>query len=452
MSMSCRWCLHLSITGSNTSNANANANANTNTNTSRSHCIQFTDALFQSFIDLLPPQEHASIHKYRRTEDQYHALLGRLCIYKFVHTITQLPYEIIYTNIKKNKYGKPMYADNQTSLKRIIEFNVSHHGEWVFFAGECRLLNSEICERINDSASNNTNCNLSQSGLYLGCDVSQAHLPSRIGKTTSDVDEYLSAFESCFSKKEWQYIMQNNNEQTHINALSKSLTLEPYDSVSSHDTAKPLDANNTSCKPASVYSLQTSLQAVSSFMNIHSDNLMKLYKFAYLWAHKESFVKAMGMGLAIPLNSFYFTPTRENSQLNDISSITNIQQRFPNCPNHLVQFLPSLTIAFEDTVKSTTYEKVDADVQAARDMARNVEWSFEQYRLDELYFAVVAIASPNGATSKSEESADTVNCPKHVESSISSIGHPHNIYPNIRILGLDELHSNRSSECHHASI
>ncbi|CAL1401519.1 unnamed protein product [Linum trigynum] len=130
---------------------------------------------FSLALAALPQLEHSCITRFVREEDRKRALVSRLLQYSLVREVLQIPYDEIV--IKRTLEGKPyLECDNgvQPELPN-FNFNVSHHGDYVAIASE------PLC--------------------LVGIDIVSCDLP--INET---VQSFIQAFESYFSRFEWENI------------------------------------------------------------------------------------------------------------------------------------------------------------------------------------------------------------------------------------------------------
>lgn len=158
-------------------------------------CNRLEEGLFNSLLQQVPFNVQSQILKHRKWEDKQRSLFGKLLLITGLKSLGLISYSL--KDLKWTKFRKP-YFDNVT------DFNISHSGEYT------------IC------AISNTN--------KVGIDIEEIQ------------DIPLYGFESQFSKKEWE---------------------------------KVLNAENS------------------------------LRSFYTLWTQKEAFIKAIGTGLYFPLNEVF---------------------------------------------------------------------------------------------------------------------------------------------------
>lgn len=131
-------------------------------------------SLFAFCLSLLPPSLQNEVTRFVKFEDRKRSLVSRLMQYMLVHTLFKIPYnEIVILRTKEGKpYVEPCYLN--TSVPN-LNFNVSHHGDYVALASETLCL--------------------------VGLDIMVAD---------ADEDEspqqYIKNFRSCFTTLEWSNI------------------------------------------------------------------------------------------------------------------------------------------------------------------------------------------------------------------------------------------------------
>jgi len=152
--------------------------------------------------------------------------VGRLLIRHLIHTKTRIPYQSI--KLARTKEGKPYWIppkesdDDKSSVESVstVNFNVSHHSHWVILA----------CE----------------SAHLVGCDVMSIEITGK----DQNQERFFQTLRSCFTKSEWQIILEEASERD------------------------------------------------------------RLKQFFLFWTLKESFIKAIGIGLGFELqNAEFFYPS-----------------------------------------------------------------------------------------------------------------------------------------------
>lgn len=129
---------------------------------------------FSFCLSLLPHLQQHEVTKFIKFEDQKRALISRLMQHMLIHILLNIPYLDVV--IFRTKEGKPYMAN---SFKNIpfpnLNFNVSHHGDYVALASE------PLC--------------------LVGLDIMVADAEEQ-----ETPEEYINNFRSCFTPLEWRNI------------------------------------------------------------------------------------------------------------------------------------------------------------------------------------------------------------------------------------------------------
>ena len=187
----------------------------------------------------------------RQNPDAKSSLVGRLLIRKAVQS--QLGVPCNSTTVRRTRLGKP-YVVPAAAASPFPNFNlnVAHQGDWVVLAAEPHDL--------------------------VGVDVMKNEL-----RPNTTVDKFLASMRSCFTDHEWLQV----NESAPIYNLNCGWDNDADDILFAA-------AMSYGTPPASSL---TPTQA-------------RLDPFFTMWSLKESFVKAMGLGLSFGLERTSFTFTR----------------------------------------------------------------------------------------------------------------------------------------------
>lgn len=130
---------------------------------------------FASCLSLLPgPQQH-DVTRFVKYEDQKCALVSRLMQHMLINIVFDIPYKDVV--ILRTKEGKP-YVEKcfKNPSYPNLNFNVSHHGDYVALASE------PVC--------------------LVGLDIMVADT-----KEQKASEEYIKNFRSCFTRFEWMNIV-----------------------------------------------------------------------------------------------------------------------------------------------------------------------------------------------------------------------------------------------------
>lgn len=130
---------------------------------------------FSLAMSVLPQDQHSSITRFVKMEDQKRALVSRLLQYTLVHEVFGIPFDEII--IKRTLEGKPFLECDKANVGfPNFNFNASHHGDYVAIASE------PIC--------------------LVGLDIVSHFTPDK-----ETVPEFIQNFESYFSSVEWDNIV-----------------------------------------------------------------------------------------------------------------------------------------------------------------------------------------------------------------------------------------------------
>lgn len=151
---------------------------------------------WDKILEIIEPEEKARILRFKRplngtlitgrhNPDAKSACLGRLLLRMLVHKELGIPYKDI--QFARTKEGKPFLVNDSKKFPN-FNFNISHAGSFV-------TLGSEPCD-------------------IIGVDVMEMEVPRR--DTDSDVLEFFSNMESCFTTNEWKNINAPSDLQKQI--------------------------------------------------------------------------------------------------------------------------------------------------------------------------------------------------------------------------------------------
>lgn len=195
------------------------------------------DFIFAS--SCLEKEEKNRIGKFVFKKDVKASLAGQLMIRKYVSEYTGLPYDLV--ELSRDINGKPVYKSKNPQVAS-VKFNVSHHGSYTVFVGEC-------------------------DNIDIGVDVMKLEYGGR-----KSLDEFFHIMSRNFSLLEWK----------NINGTAQTTEQE------------------------------------------------KIRMFCRNWALKESYIKAIGLGLKINLCQLDFDIRSDlsiNYVITDTSlSINNVTQ------------------------------------------------------------------------------------------------------------------------------
>lgn len=79
---------------------------------------EFTQTTFEKYMDLVPKEMGESVLRYRKWEDRYNSLFGKLLVFLGYYILTGE--KINFQNLKVGPFGKPFMAGSD------LNFNISH--------------------------------------------------------------------------------------------------------------------------------------------------------------------------------------------------------------------------------------------------------------------------------------------------------------------------------------
>jgi len=195
---------------------------------------------------IIQPEEKARIARFIFKKDAKSSLIGRLLIRKLVNVKTGTPNDLI--KLARDEHNKPILispnvkfdelnsSDGWATGPQILNFNVSHQGNYVVLASD-------------------------PAAIQVGIDVMNVCKPGRIA---TSVDEYFRLMNHQFTANEWKQIR-----------------------------ASPGTSNEK-----------------------------QMANFTRFWCLKESYVKAVGVGIVFDLRSIEFDTKSELSETNVATDTT----------------------------------------------------------------------------------------------------------------------------------
>ncbi|KND01248.1 uncharacterized protein SPPG_03062 [Spizellomyces punctatus DAOM BR117] len=233
-------------------------------------------------LRLLPPAEQERVKRYRFRIDACRALIGQLLARTAV--IALLASQDSFPDLSLHSCWYDIDISRDAHEKPFL-FNVSHHGDWVVIAAGF--------------------------SKQLGVDVSSVDNPS-----DEPVDEYLADFDEVFTEAEWAYIHGSRSHHDGDGRLDSSAGLR-----------ETLPKCSETCRTSSC-SGRADICAPDINPILQGERLtqeqQKLHRFAQLWALKESYVKAIGVGLALDLRRVEFRFEQAQSPLMELQETVHL--------------------------------------------------------------------------------------------------------------------------------
>lgn len=217
-----------------------------------------------------PAFERRRIMRFHFESDRRRAIIAKMAALATIQAITGATIEEI--QFTRSAYGKPT-LHKPIEARQQIQFNLSHHGDWVVMVAEARIKRPPT---VTPPTPNGEPHSISLASFtvsrdseliplpYLGCDVTTWKLPP--GATS--VEEYFDCMVDCFTPAEWILIRSTSDD-------TRECERAKHDKVS----PGPTDASG----PASYCPS------------------CALVRFGWFWSLKESIIKAIGTGLSTPL-------------------------------------------------------------------------------------------------------------------------------------------------------
>ncbi|KAL6009813.1 hypothetical protein ACLOJK_000242 [Asimina triloba] len=257
---------------------------------------------FLSALSLLPLHEHASITRFFKFEDKKRALVSRLLQYVLVHQVLQIPFEEIV--IKRTIEGKPYLVQRvqmfpnfksgevqiQYSFFKSGKIQKNNNNAYLSAAQTGEVHKKNVNENVTEGSEfPNLNFNASHHGDYVGiaseplCLVGLDIVSHTIPKQET-AQEFIGHFSTYLTRLEWNKI---------VNAGSADEILAEF-----------YRCSNISLLEEWLLGCFNGIKEMTICIGKMKDRIY--------WCLKEAYVKAIGAGLGYRLDRLEFHHTKWN--------------------------------------------------------------------------------------------------------------------------------------------
>ena len=205
---------------------------------------------FQHLLSLLQPEEQVRVKKFRHKIDKYRSLTGRILLRSMANCALNVPWNDL--QFKRTEENKPyLFYPKRNGFN----LNVSHHGKWVAGACDDRVL--------------------------VGIDVMRYERP----RGCKSIPDFFNTMRQYFTLYEW-------NDIEHTTATTTAATTNVATTTSTTNNNNSTSNDKT-----------TSQETTETTNTLELSQLRQFYKH---WALKESYIKAVGIGLGFELSRAEF--------------------------------------------------------------------------------------------------------------------------------------------------
>ena len=239
----------------------------------------------------LQAEERTRCNRFRMDIDKKRSLVGRILLRWMAHAETSQPWGDI--QLARTKDNKPYLVAPRGLTQSNFNMNVSHHGNWV--AGT------------------------SSSDAIVGVDVMRYERP----RGCKSVPDFFDTMRQYFTPHEWAYIEAEENvdevDEEYTPAAQRKTDLSSPPTSSSITVASSREQEGEGSDAEDGETKAGAMARASD--KLSASEFTQLRKFYLHWALKESYIKAIGVGLGFELSRAEFrflagtSPVRENVQL-----------------------------------------------------------------------------------------------------------------------------------------
>ncbi|RLW08220.1 hypothetical protein DV515_00003336 [Chloebia gouldiae] len=266
---------------------------------------------------LVQPEEKERIGQFVFARDAKAALAGRLLMRKLIAEELCIPWNEVL--LQRTPKGKPFLASNLLSINSNYNFNVSHQGDYAVLAAEPEL--------------------------QVGIDIMKTDLPDNEVNTVVMVEKENILFRDVKCDQIWPYTKRIVSPRVQHLKLSSNTVGSSSIPNFFHIMKRQFT--------------ETEWDVIKSMSN----EWMQLDMFYRHWALKESFLKAIGVGIGF-----------------------NLQR-----------------IEFNVSPLQLEIGKVYKDTKMLLDGEKEEEWTFEETRLDDNHHVAVALGRQEGFVQKDSD-------------------------------------------------
>jgi len=221
---------------------------------------------FEILIQHLQPEEKARVLRFRLEIDKYRSLTGRILLRWMAHTTLNVPWSQL--EFGRTEENKPYLSSPRRGS---FNLNVSHHGKWVAGACDHRAL--------------------------VGVDVMRYERP----RGCKSIPAFFDTMRQYFTEYEWQDIEHTTKTTKEQKNCGESAT--------DSDCGESCNSGN-------------------STSTCSAQEMSQLRQFYKHWALKESYIKAVGIGLGFELSRAEFRYLNEDREArNAVMYIDGVLQK-----------------------------------------------------------------------------------------------------------------------------
>ena len=203
--------------------------------------------IVENLLEHLQSEERQRVLRFRVEIDKLRSLVGRILLRWMAHIALRVPWERL--DFQRTEENKPYLSSPKRSC---FNLNVSHHGKWV--AGACD-------ERV-----------------LVGVDVMRYERP----RGCSSIHDFFDTMRQYFTPYEWEDI-EREPEVTCQDAPATTKTTTTTTTTTEEEQKEDTQKETTS-----------------------PQEMLQLQQFYRHWALKESYIKAVGIGLGFELSRCEF--------------------------------------------------------------------------------------------------------------------------------------------------